>query len=217
MNTGKRHAVLKTMVAVACAAGAAACGAGAEWPGASAFHGTTYEEVAPAADFALVDHDGRPVTLASFRGHPVLLFFGYTHCPDICPLTLARLQRSVRALGPRGDDVRILLVTNDPARDTPAVLREYLSRFGPNAMGLTGDSAAVARTMAGYGAYSMPPSATPGPADEHAHGSHAAKPALLAHSAVVYGIDREGRLQVVFSEGAKQEWIDDDVRKLAAL
>lgn len=220
MTTGKRHTGLKTILVVACAAGiagAAAFGAGVEWPGAAAFHGTTYEDTAPAADFALVDHDGRPVTLASYRGHPVLLFFGYTHCPDVCPTTLARLQRSVRALGPRGRDIRILLVTNDPARDTPAVLKEYLSRFGPNAVGLTGDSAAVARTMAGYGAYSMPPSAPPAPADEHAHGSHAARPAMLAHSAVVYGIDRKGQLQVVFSEGAKQEWIDDDVKKLAAL
>jgi protein SCO1/2 len=221
MTNGKRHAILRTAAAVACTvtiAAAAAIGSEVEWPGSAAFHGTTYEELELAPDFALVDHDGRPVTLESYRGRPVLLFFGYTHCPDVCPLTLTRLQRSVRALGSRGEDIRILLVTNDPRRDTPPVLREYVSRFGPQAVGLTGDSAAIARAMAGYGAYTAPPNASAAaPADPHAHGSHAARPAMLAHSSVVYGIDREGRLQVVFSEGAKQEWVDDDVRRLARL
>ena len=215
MTNGKRSKVLWRAAAVACAAGiagAAAIGAEVEWPGAAAFHGTTYEDTSPAADFALVDHEGRPVTLASYRGHPVLLFFGYTRCPDICPLTLSRLRRSVRALGARGDEVRILLVTHDPKHDTPPVLKEYVSRFGPGVVGLTGDSAAVARAMAGYGAYSMPPAA---PAA--GHGNHGAKPAMLAHSAVVYGIDRQGRLQVVFSEGARQAWVDDDVKRLARL
>jgi protein SCO1/2 len=196
-------------------AGAAWMNGGVHWPGAARFHGTTYEELGPAHDFALTDHHGRPATLASFRGHPVLLFFGYTQCPDVCPLTLAKLNRSVQALGRRGRDVRIVLVTHDPKRDTPEVLRAYAGRFGDNVVGLTGDSAAVARAMAGYGAYAMP--SVRAPADEHAHESHAKKPAALSHSAVVYGIDREGRLQVVIGEGAKQEWMDDDVATLARL
>jgi protein SCO1/2 len=220
MANRTRRPLIWAAITLACAAavaGASAIGGGVRWPGAAAFHGTTYDDTAPAPDFALVDHHGRPATLASFRGHPVLLFFGYTHCPDICPLTLARLQRSVRALGSRGEDVRILLVTNDPARDTPPVLRAYTSRFGPRVVGLTGDSASVARAMAGYGAYSMPPSAPPAAADPHAHGSHAVNPAKMAHSSVVYGIDRDGNLQVVISEGAKQELMDDDVRTLSRL
>ena len=206
-----------SVAAAALLAGAAWMNGGVRWPGPASFHGSTYEDTGPAPDFALVDHHGRPVTLASYRGHPVLLFFGYTRCPDICPLTLAKLNRSVRALGRRGEEVRILLVSNDPARDTPAVLREYAARFGPAVVGLTGDSAAVARAMAGYGAFSMAPAAPAAPADPHAHGSHAAKPAAMSHSAVVYGIDREGRLQVVITEGAKQEWMDDDVATLARL
>lgn len=219
MANRTRRPVLWAAITLACAAAIAGASAidGVRWPGAAAFHGTTYDDTAPAPDFALVDHHGRPATLASFRGHPVLLFFGYTRCPDICPLTMARLQRSVRALGSRGEDVRILLITNDPARDTPPVLREYTARFGPQVVGLTGDSATVARAMAGYGAYSMPPTAPPAAADEHAHDSHAAKPAMMAHSSVVYGIDRAGNLQVVIGEGAKQEWVDDDVRTLSRL
>jgi protein SCO1/2 len=201
-------------IALACAAalGAAAVGGAGGWPGASSFHGTTYDDTGPAPAFALVDHDGRPATLDSYRGRPVLLFFGYTHCPDVCPLTLARLQRSVRAAGRRGQDVRILLVTNDPARDTPPVLKSYVSKFGPQVVGLTGDSASMARAMAGYGAYTMPAA----PAAAHG-GANPAKPAMISHSAVVYGIDREGRLRVVITEGAKQEWMDDDVRTLSRL
>lgn len=214
MANGKRRPVLRAAIAMACAAalaGAAAVGAEIGWPGAASFHGTTYDETGPAPAFALVDHHGRPATLESYRGHPVLLFFGYTHCPDICPLTLARLQRSVRAAGRPGEDVRILLVTNDPERDTPPVLRSYVSKFGPQVVGLTGDSASMARAMAGYGAYTMPAEAG------HAHGGAPARPAMIPHSSVVYGIDRQGRLRVVITEGAKQEWIDADVKTLSRL
>ncbi|HEX2210748.1 MAG TPA: SCO family protein, partial [Longimicrobium sp.] len=117
------------------------------------FHGTTYTEVLPAAEFALTDHDGRAVSLRSYRGAPVLLFFGYTHCPDVCPLTLDRLSRALRVAGRDASDVRILLVTLDPARDTPAALKTYAARFGPAVTGLTGDTAALARARRGYGAY----------------------------------------------------------------
>lgn len=186
------------------------------------FHGTTYTEAAPAADFALTDHDGRAVTLADYRGAPVLLFFGYTHCPDVCPLTLDRLTRVVRAAGRGARDTRILLVTLDPARDTPAALKTYAARFGPAVTGLTGDSVALARTRAGYGAYIAKVPAQPATAG-HAHGGHAdaadASAAALktVHSGVVYGIDRRGNLQVVITDGAPVEQIADDLRTLSRL
>src|SRR5688500_15350506 len=85
------------------------------------FHGTNNDEVTPAHLFSLVDHTGRRVTLDDYRGRVVLLFFGFTHCPDVCPLTLARLARVTDGLGRRADDVQVLLATVDPARDTPAV------------------------------------------------------------------------------------------------
>ena len=204
------------MVSLVVAAGVAA----APRP-APQFHGTTYTEVAPAAEFALTDHDGRPVSLRSYRGAPVLLFFGYTHCPDVCPLTLDRLTRALRSAGGRADDARILLVTLDPARDTPAALKAYATRFGPAVVGLTGDSAALAKARAGYGAYLAQVPAQPAPAG-HAHGAHADAPAAAAalktvHSSVVYGIDRRGNLQVVISEGAPLEQVVDDVRTLSRL
>ncbi|HEX2076748.1 MAG TPA: SCO family protein [Longimicrobium sp.] len=183
------------------------------------FHGTTYTEVAPAAEFALVDHDGRPVSLQSYRGAPVLLFFGYTHCPDVCPLTLDRLTRALKSVGGRARDVRILLVTLDPARDTPAALKAYASRFGPAVTGLTGDSAALAKAWAGYGAYVTTAAARPASAAGHAHAADQPVPTATktVHSSVVYGIDRRGNLQVVISDTATPEQVADDVRTLARL
>ena len=179
------------------------------------FHGTTYD-VAPAAEFSLVDSEGRPVTLQSYRGTPVLLFFGYTRCPDICPTTLAKLTRAIAAA--RSRDVRVLLVTVDPAHDTPSVLREYTRRFGPRVFGLTGDSAALARARAGYGAYvAAAPQKPAAGHGEHATHASAGAAAKTVHSGVVYGIDRRGNLQVVISDTATPEQVTDDVRTLAGL
>lgn len=164
------------------------------------FHGTTYDEVTPAPPFALVDHTGRRVTLDDYRGKVVLLFFGFTHCPDVCPLTLSKLARVTDGLGRRADDVQVLLATVDPARDTPAVLAEYVKRFTPRAAGLTGDSASLARAYKGYGVYSM-------------QGGHHG----MTHSSVVYGIDRRGRLVVVIPPEAGDEAVRDDVRALLSL
>src|SRR5215213_3722916 len=189
---------------LALAAVVAGTGAYAAWLGASArpaFHGTTYDPVAPAADFRLVDQDGRAATLARYRGRPVLVFFGYTRCADFCPLTLDRLARAVRELGPKAGGARILLVTVDPAHDTPAALGRYVARFGGRVEGLTGDSAALAAAWRAYSVYVAP-------------GHH---PPTLAHSGVVYGIDRRGDLRVVIPDGASFEETKDDVRALARL
>jgi protein SCO1/2 len=185
---------------------------------APAFHGTTYTGTGPAADFALVDPDGRPTTLASFRGSPVLLFFGYTHCPDVCPLTLQKLTRAVERAGRGARDTRIVLVTLDPERDTPAVLEAYASRWGKGIVALTGDTASLAQARRGYGAYVMlADSALPrGAHGEHA--AHAPKPAgLLAHPGAVYGIDRRGDLQVIISDAATAEQAEHDIRTLSRI
>ncbi|HET6231668.1 MAG TPA: SCO family protein [Longimicrobiaceae bacterium] len=174
-----------------------------------AFHGTAQEQVLPATDFSLVDHEGRPVTLASYRGKAVLLFFGYTHCPDVCPLTLARLSGVLAGMGDDADGVRVLLVTLDPARDTPPVLAAYAKRFGPQVVGLTGDSASLEAVKHGYGAYTMPASeGMPGHGGTHGQ---------MGHSSAVYGIDREGRLRVIISDMATTAETRDDVRTLAGL
>jgi protein SCO1/2 len=196
-------------------------GAYAAWLAASArpaFHGTTYEPVAPAADFRLVDQDGRGATLADHRGRPVLVFFGYTRCPDYCPFTLDRLNRAVRELGPKAGGARILLVTVDPAHDTPAALKAYVSRFGGRVQGLTGDTAALAAAWRGYSVYVAPAAPAPAAAQHgHRRSLPAAVPPALAHSGVVYGIDRDGNLRVVIPDGATVEETKDDIRALARL
>ncbi|WP_237477999.1 SCO family protein [Lichenibacterium dinghuense] len=116
--------------------------AGAPGPAASGIGGP----------FALVDGDGRPVTEASFAGEPTLVFFGYTHCPDVCPTTLDAISQTLTALGP-DKRVRALFVTLDPERDTPAVMKDYLSSFDPRIVGLTGSQAAVDKIAHEYRVY----------------------------------------------------------------
>ncbi|HSU15388.1 SCO family protein [Longimicrobium sp.] len=200
-----------------------AAGAFAGWmavPRRIAFHGTTYDPVAPVDDFRLTDQDGRAVSLASFRGRPLLVFFGYTRCADFCPQTLGRLSRAVHSLGEDAGDARIVLVTVDPAHDTPAVLKRYVARFGPQVSALTGDSASLAAVWHAYGAYVAPKPAEPAMAMPHEHHPAPAPPAVpaqLIHSGVVYGIDRRGNLQVVISDGATEDETRDDIRTLAGL
>lgn len=92
----------------------------------------------PDLEFSMTDAAGTPVTAADYRAKAVLLFFGYTHCPDVCPTTLARLQAAIGALRAHRDEVRVLFVTVDPARDSGALLARYASAFGPEVVGLRG-------------------------------------------------------------------------------
>jgi protein SCO1/2 len=167
-----------------------------------AFLGTAFPPEA-APPIALVDHDGKAVTLDDYRGQAVLLFFGFTRCPDVCPLTLSRLGGVLGSMGDDAEDVRVLLVTVDPAADSAHVLKGYLAHYGPRFTGLTGDSAALAAVYRGYGAYVSPGRGA-------AHGG-------MAHSSAVYGIDRKGRLRVVIPETANTQEVRADVRTLADL
>ena len=102
--------------------------------------------------FALVDGDGKPVTQAAFAGEPTLVFFGYTHCPDVCPTTLDAISQTLKALG-ADKPVKALFITLDPERDTPAVMKDYLSSFDPRIVGLTGTQDAVDRVAHEYRVY----------------------------------------------------------------
>jgi protein SCO1/2 len=120
-----------------------------------------HQEGAPPADtaglpggpFQMVDQDGRPVTEATLKGRPSVLFFGFTYCPDICPTTLTDLTRWMRALGRRADRLNVVFVSVDPERDTPAQLKSYLSAFDPRIRAFTGTPEQVASMAKAYKAY----------------------------------------------------------------
>ena len=100
-----------------------------------------------ARDFHLIDHNGTPRRLADFKGKVVVLFFGFIHCPDVCPATLAEMARALKQLGPEASQqVQVLFVTVDPARDEPQVLKNYVTDFHPSFLGLWGDAEALERT-----------------------------------------------------------------------
>ena len=104
------------------------------------WHGDDITGVMPDLAFQLTDEDGQAVTQQQYRGKVVLLYFGYTHCPDVCPTTLATLALALRKLNPgQVDRVRVLFVSVDPKRDSPAVLKEYTKAFAPQVVGLTGN------------------------------------------------------------------------------
>lgn len=105
---------------------------------------TDISERMPALDFDLMNEDGQAVTWDDYAGKPTLMFFGYTHCPDVCPTTLAQLMLSIRKLDPAlRDDLKVLFISVDPKRDTPEILKTYTDAFGPQFIGLTGTKAQI--------------------------------------------------------------------------
>jgi protein SCO1 len=129
--------------------------------------------------FALVDQNGQPVTEQALKGKPTLVFFGFTHCPDICPTALYEITQALNALGEDAGKAQALFVTVDPARDTPEALKAYLSSFSPQIRGLTGGQEAVDRMLKTYKVYAK--------RQPLADGDY-----TMDHTAVVYLMDRNG-------------------------
>ena len=135
--------------------------------------------------FTLTAQTGRPVTEKALEGHPSLLFFGYTHCPDVCPTTLFQMSELMRALGPE-PGVNAAFFTVDPERDTPPVIAEYLSSFDPHILGLTGDPATVEGVLKQFRVYAKK---VPGKDGDY----------TMDHSALVYLMDKAGRFVGAFN------------------
>ncbi|MGD9924895.1 MAG: SCO family protein [Pseudorhodoplanes sp.] len=142
--------------------------------------------------FRLVDQNGAVVTQDDLKGKPSLIFFGFTHCPDICPTALFDMTQVYKALGRDGDKLRAFFVTVDPERDTPEILKEYLSSFDPRLRGLTGDTAAVAAMEKAYRVYSKKV-----PLEAGGY--------TMDHTALVYLMDKEGRFVAPFNLKRKPE------------
>jgi protein SCO1/2 len=138
---------------------------------------------ARAPDFTLDDQNGQPFRLSDHRGHVVALFFGYTHCPDVCPTTLAALARAKRKLTAGAKPLDVVFVTVDPARDTTAVVRRYVRLFDPSFIGLTGTEAQLAPVYAAYHIYHQQLPHTPRNANY-----------TVAHSSTIVFIGSDGDL-----------------------
>jgi protein SCO1/2 len=155
-----------------------------------------------AHDFALTDHLGRSRSMRDFRGKVVALFFGYTHCPDVCPTTMSDLAKSLKLLGDRRANVQVLFVTLDPARDTQQVLAQYVPSFDPTFIGLRGDAAALERVEQGYKVFArkQPSAGKSG--------------YTIDHSTGVYVFDPQGMLRLYLNYGQKPADIAHDIGAL---
>jgi protein SCO1/2 len=157
------------------------------------------------ADFGkaleLTDHRGKPRTLADFRGRVVMVFFGFTHCPDVCPTALVEMAQVVKALGRDGDRVQPLFVTVDPERDTQQVLSQYVPSFHPGFLGLYGDAAATARAAREFKVYYQKQ-----PVKDGGYS--------VDHTAGIYILDGQGRLRLYAQHNAGAPAMLHDIRIL---
>jgi len=150
--------------------------------------------------FNLVDQNGKSITDQDMKGKPFLVFFGFTHCPDVCPTTLFDVSEVFRALGPDAEGVRALFVTVDPERDTPAVLKDYLSSFDPRIVGVTGDEASIAAAEKAYRVY-----AKKVPTDGGGY--------TMDHTAIVYLMNKDGRFVTPFNTKRRPEEAAADLKR----
>jgi protein SCO1 len=157
----------------------------------------------PARDFALKTPDGSEFRLSKHRGAVVVLSFGYTFCPDVCPTTLVELSQVRAVLGERAKQVQVLFITLDPERDTPERLGIYTRAFDPTFLGLTGTPDQLAQVRQAYGVIA-----------EKEVVSGTAASYLIAHSANMYVVDPQGRLRVVFPFGMAFEEMVHDIKQL---
>jgi protein SCO1/2 len=151
-------------------------------------------------DFQLLDADGQLRQLKDFRGRVVLLFFGFTQCPDVCPTALSRAVEAMKLLGADAPRLQVVFVTVDPERDTPALLREYMRAFHPSFVGLHGDAAQIAATAKEFKVFYAK---VPTPSGY-----------TIDHTAITYAFDRTGRLRLAIRHEQSAQSVAGDVRLL---
>src|SRR5215475_10134053 len=159
----------------------------------------TVQAAAIGGPFHLIDQDGQPFSDQDLKGKSFLVFFGFTHCPDICPTTLFEMSQIMRDLGPEADRTAALFISVDPERDTPQAMKDYLSSFDPHVRGLTGDAAALAVAKA-YRVYYRKV-----PVDGGDY--------TMDHTAIVYLMDKQGRFVSPFNMRRPAEVAAADLRK----
>lgn len=165
------------------------------------FVGTVLSDPQPAPEFTLTADTGEQVSLSSYRGQVVLMYFGYTFCPDICPASLAELADATELLGDRADEVQVVMVSVDPARDTPEALSEYMDYFDSSFVGLTGTEGEIRAVADAYGVF------------YEAEAGTAATGYLVDHLASVFVINKDGNWVEILSYGTTGEQIAADVKE----
>jgi len=171
-------------------------------PPPPAFTNTDITGIDYAQDFSLKDFNGKLRTLADFKGKAVVIFFGYTQCPDVCPTTLSDLATAMKQLGPLSDKVQVLFITVDPERDTPQLLSKYMPSFDPRFLGLSGDAAATEKVAKDFKVYYQKvPGKEPG--------SYS-----MDHSAGLYLYDPQGRIRLFARSGQGPDAIAHDLKIL---
>ena len=169
------------------------------------FQGSLIEPAVPAPEFELTDMNGKPFQLGQLSGQVVVMFFGYTGCPDVCPVTLTEFLQIRSKLGDAADQVSFVFVTVDPERDTPERMRKYLTNFDPEIIGLSGERNELEPVWADYGVYQAK---VEGGSPENY---------LVDHSSRVYVIDADGNLRITYLFGTENQLITEDVRHLVSL
>jgi protein SCO1/2 len=173
-------------------------------PQAPTFQATDITGAAFARDFRLTDHNGQVRTLADFQGKVVAIFFGYTHCPDVCPTTLSDFAAALQQLGLQAERVQVVFVTVDPERDTPDLLKQFVPAFNPGFLGMYGDEDTLKQLAREYKVVYQKTSV------------NAADDYLIDHSAGTYVYDPKGRLRLLMPYGSSPDAIAQDLRVLLA-
>jgi protein SCO1/2 len=166
------------------------------------FHGSLIESQELAPDFTLTTQNAQTASLSDFRGKLVILYFGYTYCPDVCPATLAEVNKALDRLGEKAGEVQVVMITVDPQRDTPQKLSEYLAHFNPGFLGLTGSPEQIVQVAADYGIY---------------YGKRAGSQAtnyLVDHTASLIVVDQDGYLRLIFPFGTPANDIAEDLTQV---
>lgn len=165
----------------------------------ASFSGSQIDPPVPAADFTLTDQNGEAFRLSDHRGKPALVFFGYTNCPDVCPITLAN-YKNIR--GELGDQVNLIFITVDPERDTQEQIRQHLGKFDTAIIGLTGTRAELEPVWKDYGVF------------QSSHGGGGVEHYDVDHSSRVYAIDAEGNWRLTFLVETDWQSIVKDLRQV---
>jgi protein SCO1/2 len=173
-------------------------------PQTSPFQATDITGAAFARDFRLTDHNGQVRTLADFKGKIVAIFFGYTHCPDVCPTTLSDFAAALQQMGPQAERVQVIFVTVDPQRDTPDLLKQFVPAFNPDFLGMFTDAEGLKLLAKEYKVVYQKTSVKG--ADDY----------LIDHSAGTYVYDPQGRLRLLMPYGSGPDAIAQDLKMLLA-